>query len=839
MHRQVKLLLIIIFVFPSFSPSYTQKTNDREFARAIQHADISFYYDEDYEKAASEYEALFIGHPDNHNLAAKLGICYLNMDGKTSEALRLLKMASQNIVENEKDYIEYGEKAPLDTYIYLAVAYHKSDSLEKALSMFYDVKKRLSSTDIFREDYIDNQIRDCRYAIEMKKKPLTILKDLFVPWLNDYNGACNPVLAANDSVFIFTVKNADKTRILCSYKEGKEWSEPSDITRQLGGYDRFYSNSITADGKTLVLFMDDGGDGNLFLSYRSGNTWSRIKSPGKNINSIYWESHGCISPDGRFMFFSSNRQGGEGDLDIWKSERLPDGSWQKPVNCGNIINTPFNEDTPFFDEKNNALIFSSAGHISMGGYDIFRSINKNGAWSQPVGMPFAFNTSADNTFFIVPNNSPGFIASLYDQESESRNIYHLVAIDPSDEITIADGAIKTSDDTEIDIALAGVTLFDMKKRIAPTQVMVGEGGKYKMQIKPGSYQVQVKYPGYKTDTINIELPLYHLSRYMALESTLVPEKVSGGKFLSVRNILFNFDSFELTGEAISTLEELKIILIENPGLKIEVAGFTDALGSVSYNRQLGAKRSQAAIDYLVKSGIQESQLIRKTFGESVFVAINKNPDGTDNPEGRSLNRRVEFGLVDPQTGVVLKEDSYIPDRLRTKSSIKYIVVLKKSSARINPDQFNNLNLNGIQFVRTIETDSLFYSAAGYFHNRPDAISFLSHARSLGFSEAYIANNYDLNSEISVTSRLLPVTTNKRDKIYTIQLSAARSPVNLRIFREIPDIKEIYCEDGFFRYLTGEFDNLANARDERKRMIEAGFKDAFIRELSTVFKDYKP
>ena len=96
---------------------------------------------------------------------------------------------------------------------------------------------------------------------------------------------------------------------------------PVDITKQLGGYDRFYSNSITGDGKQLIIYMDDGGDGNLYYSMRKDTTWTKIKSVGKPINTIYWQSHGFITPDGNTMYFSSNKPGGEGELDIWYSKK--------------------------------------------------------------------------------------------------------------------------------------------------------------------------------------------------------------------------------------------------------------------------------------------------------------------------------------------------------------------------------------------------------------------------------------------------------------------------------------------------------------------------------------
>ena len=281
-------------------------------------------------------------------------------------------------MSSEKEYKQTGEKAPLDTYLYLAIAFQRSDSLQQALTYLNDVKKRLSPSDTYQMDFIDLQIRNCRYAMEMKKRPVRVISDYFAPWLKDYPGACNPVLAKNDSVFVFTVKNEGLTQVYCSYKD-KTWGEPVNITQQLGGYDRFYTNSITGDGKLLVMYMDDGGDGNLYYSERPGTTWSKIKSVGKYVNSIYWEAHGFITPDGKTMYFSSNRPGGEGDLDIWTSQRLADGSWERPVNLGNTINTPYDENTPYYDAENDALLFSSIGHITMGAYDVFRSIRTGAA----------------------------------------------------------------------------------------------------------------------------------------------------------------------------------------------------------------------------------------------------------------------------------------------------------------------------------------------------------------------------------------------------------------------------------------------------------------------------
>jgi flagellar motor protein MotB/tetratricopeptide (TPR) repeat protein len=826
----VAFFLFLILLNLTFSPLLSQDLTKKEFIKAIQEADISYYYDEDYEKAASLFEPLLKAYPYNYNLAAKLGICCLNIDGRNEDALALLKRASGNVVSNDKEYVEYGEKAPLDTYLYLGVAYHVNDSLEKAITQYNSFKRSLSETDVFRMDYVDNQIRDCRYALEMKKKPLTIISGLFIPWLSDYPGACNPVLSKNDSVFIFTQKTNNKTKILCSYKKDNNWARPSDITKKLGGLDRYYSNSITGNGRFLVVYLDDGGDGNLYYSIRKDTTWSRIKNFGKPINTIYWESHGFITPDNSKLYFSSNRPGGFGELDIWVAERRDNGSWKDPVNCGEVINSAFNEDTPFFDSANNALLFSSVGHISMGGYDVFRSIFRNGGWTNPIGMPFAFNTTGGNTFFILNNGKPGFITSLFDEKTLKRNIYSLVAVDPADEITTTAGTITLADGIAVNPAKASVKLIDIKKGSAPVIIPVKEDGTFNFDIKPGDYLLLASHEGYKTDSVNISIPLYFLSHYMTVSSTLKPEKVAGGTYLAIKNILFEFNSYDLNDEARAALELIKSMLISYPDLKIEVAGYTDAIGSTEYNLKLAARRSKAVIDYLVSQAIPASRFVKKAFGETNFAAVNTNRDGSDNPEGRKYNRRVTFGIIDPKTGVVIRQETYTPVHLRLASSMKYSIILERTPMKLDNAHFSNLKLNTTLFIRDIPGDSINIYALGVFYNRTDAIKYLGAVKEIGYTGAYIVNQYDLNNVTSANARLIPIVSeNTGKRTYTIQLKAALSPINMNVFRDFKDVREILSGDGFYRYVMGQFSQFSKAKEALESVHDAGFADAFIRE----------
>jgi len=698
---------------------------------------------------------------------------------------------------------------------------------------FNEIKKRLQESDTYQDDFIDLQIRNCRYAMEMKKKPLRIISDYFAPWLKDYPGACNPVLSKNDSVFVFTVKNAGITQVYCSFKS-KTWGKPANITKQLGGYDRFYTNSITGDGRMLIMFMDDGGDGNLYYSMRRDTTWTKIKSVGKHVNSIYWEAHGFITPDGKTMYFSSNRPEGEGELDIWTSQRLADGSWERPVNLGNIVNTPYDESTPYFDPQNDALIFSSIGHISMGGYDVFRSIKRGGSWTQPVGMPYAFNTVQENTDFILNNNAPGFVASRFDDKNNSRNIYAIVAIDPADEITKASGSIKLEDGLEVNPKTSLITLNNLKTGETLQNIPIGQDGSFSFDIRPGEYQVLVSHDGYNTDTINLSLPLYYTGNYLAVNPSLKPEKVSTGEFLSIKNILFEFDKYKLTDEAKQTLESLKNIMTTYPELTIEVAGYTDSKGGIEYNRILADKRAKTVIDFMVSNGIAKSKFIKKAFGKSNFAAINTNPDGTDNPEGRMYNRRVTFGIINPKTGVVLRKETFAPRHLRQSSSMKFNIVLLRTKERLNTGYFKSLIKDEMLFVSTFYTDTINLYVLGVFFNRPDAVRYLDYLKEIGLKNAYIINQYDLENtpeQITIYNPSdQPVSTRK---IYTIQLKATKGPIDMvKAFPGYDSVKEIVADDGLYKYLYGEFPSIEKAKENLVN-IKKDYDDAFIREIDVL------
>jgi outer membrane protein OmpA-like peptidoglycan-associated protein len=829
--RKIVFLSLLILNLTSIS-ILCQTQSNKEFIRAVQEADMAYYFNEDFEKAASLYESLIKDFPNNSNIAAKLGVCYLNIDGKKADALKLLEKASRNIVKSDNDYLEFGQKAPLDTWFYLAHAYHVNDSLDKAIALYKDLKRRIGSTEAFRTEYIENEIKACTYAREVEKNPVKISVDLFIPWLKDWIGATNPVISENDSIFVFTRKEGLENHVYCSFKT-KGWQAPVDITSQLGNYENIYSNSITSGGDTLILYSDDGADGNLFVSYRKGTTWTKMRKLNKNINTKYWEAHGFITPNGKQLYFSSNRPDGFGELDILVSQREKDGTWGPPKNLGNTINTPYNDNNPFFNPLTGTLFFSSLGHNGLGGYDVYNSTLKNGKWGIPIGIPYPLNTTSDNTLFIEDPAGKGYIASMIEDKTQTRNIYRIIQEDLPSEKIVAKGNVGLQDGMNIVPGLAEIRLSHADSSASWKKIEINDSGSFKFDTKPGDYLVQVKYAGYKTDTFNLNIPKTFTGKSLSVNTSMVPEKVISGDFLAIRNILFDFDSHSLNEQARIDLEKLKSLLNTYPELKIEVTGYTDVKGTPEYNIKLAERRADAVINYLTTNGTGTSRFIRKAIGAADYVAINTNPDGSDNYEGRKYNRRVTLGVINPQTGITIRQESYTPPRLRQPYSTRYNLVLLKTPEKSYPDYFSDFRMDELFFVRPVFIDSVYLYILGEFYERSEAESYLKFAREKGFTDSYIVNQYDIQEPQHQLMKQYESGGKRTSdiKIYIIQLRASKKPLSLNQFRSIEKVKEIRGNDGYYRYVFGEFEGFSKAKAALEMIQKSGYKDAFIKEYN--------
>ncbi|OFX84182.1 MAG: hypothetical protein A2W99_00195 [Bacteroidetes bacterium GWF2_33_16] len=400
MKKQILLLYILIC-----SLNFTYAQEAYEIEEMFLDADSWFFF-EDYPEALPIFLKVNEAEPDNYNVLFKIGFCYLHIPGQKDKSIPYLKRATERTTDSYRENTYLEKRAPIDAYFYLGNAYLINNQIEQAIDSYLgfqkviSLSKKLGNKDIYDKEYLDRQINACKVAIELKNKPIDFIAANLGAPINTRFNDFNPVVSGDGNMLIFTTKLKFYDAIFYSKKVNGDWSYPVNIMAQLGVDNKTATTSLSFDGNTLYLYRDDNFDGNLYVSYFKNGEWTKIVSLGENINTKYWESHGSIAKDGKKLYFTSNRPGGYGDLDIYVSTLQPNGTWGTPTNLGPEINTRWNENSPFITENDSKLYFSSEGHKGMGGYDIFYAIKTGNTWSNPVNIGYPLNTTDDNQFFV-------------------------------------------------------------------------------------------------------------------------------------------------------------------------------------------------------------------------------------------------------------------------------------------------------------------------------------------------------------------------------------------------------------------------------------------------------
>lgn len=359
---------------------------------------------ESYNDALPLYLQLLKAYPGNANFKYRIGQCYLNTPGEKTKAISYLEDAVKNINPNYKEgkFTETG--APYDALYYLANAYLINNQTDKALKTYEQFKINLDPA-VYDSTIVNFQIQSCRNANEMIRKPLNVKLRNIGSTINSYGNDFNPVISDNEDLLVFSRSMAFYDAILYSVRVNGQWSEPKNLNEVMKIDRDLFPTSVSNDGKTLYLYSSADYDGIIYTTRFENGSWSPIVKLNENINTKYWESHATLSHDNKKLFFTSNRKGTLGGLDIYVSKRDSSGDWGPAINLGPAINTPYNEESPFLAEDDKTLFFSSRGHFNIGGYDIFYStLNGNGEWSVPVNIGYPLNTTDDDVFYMPLRN---------------------------------------------------------------------------------------------------------------------------------------------------------------------------------------------------------------------------------------------------------------------------------------------------------------------------------------------------------------------------------------------------------------------------------------------------
>lgn len=468
-----------------------------------------------------------------------------------------------------------------------------------------------------------------------------------------------PVIAADGSIMLFTSRRPFSEKEVKKGKESKEtiylsrnangkWDAASALGAPINVDGRHTSVlGLSNDGQRMLIYRDDAnGNGNIWESHLDGIAWSQPELLPAPVNSPYHESTASYSPDGRTLYFVSDRPGGLGGRDIWISTRAADGSWSEPVNPGAAVNTAQDEEGVFIHPDGVTLYFSSKGRSGAGGYDVFKSVRVNGMWTTAKNLGSPINTSGDDLFFVITaSGKKAYYSCNAQADSKGKRDLYEITFTPVDK-TVADRGPKLTllkglvlDSLTHQPVQAKISVFDNEKNTLVAEVNSNSAsGQYLVSLPSGTnYNITVSAPGYLFHSENFNIP--DTASYREVKKDFIMQKIEVGNTMVLNNIFFDYDKATLRPESFAELNNLVKLMKENPTLEIEISGHTDNRGSAEYNKRLSNDRAKAVVDYLVSQGIAASRLRYAGYGFERPIAPNTSE------ANMQLNRRVEFKVL--------------------------------------------------------------------------------------------------------------------------------------------------------------------------------------------------
>ncbi len=560
------------------------------------------------------------------------------------------------------DAIDHFRKAvSINAEFYPVVYFNKGNAL-MALGRYEEA--RISYNKLSFYDNVPERIRrsagqkilNCDFAIDAIKNPVPFDPVDIGAAINSEDDEYWPTLTADEQVLIFTRQTKRDTSgrrvppnlredFYISYFIDDEWTPAREIGPPLSSELNEGAPSVTADGR-LIFFTgcnrEDGhGSCDIYFAERTGNKWGEPVNLGPPVNTTAWEAQPSVTPDGQTIYFSSNRRGGQGNMDLWYSNYLGNGKWDTPVNMGDVINTPGNEMSPFIHADTRTLYFSSDGHTGMGGYDLFviRRDEEKG-WTAPVNLGYPLNTHHDEIGLIVnASGDRGYFASDR-MTGLVRDIYTFELYPEARplEVSYMKGTVF---DAETRRRLsAGFELIDLETAETVIQSLSDPvTGEFLVPIATGrDYALNVSGEGYLFYSDHFSLSGFSPQTDPYLKDIPL-NPIKEGEKTVLRNIFFEFDSYELKPESIVELDYLVGFMNNNPAIRIRINGHTDNVGGADYNMELSDRRVESVAGYLYRSGISPQRVEYRGFGETMPVATN------ETEEGRALNRRIEFEIT--------------------------------------------------------------------------------------------------------------------------------------------------------------------------------------------------
>ena len=571
------------------------------------------------------------------------------------------KRTNSNFREAERNFLKVAELCPgYDPYVYyylgeICYGEDRYDSTVRYLSEFVkDVDKIKSDKDYNRAMDL---LTYSEFYLEVISKPVPF-EPKVVEGISTAENEYLSILSPDNQMALFTReikllpdKNTlfqsvrQKEKFMFSllqndgtFSEGEEMPEPFNLNDNEGGATLTINNSTLY--YTVCKYTKNNTYYNCDIYYSDfiNEEWTKIKSVSDKINqSTTWESQPSISSDGTTLYFISDRPGGLGGYDIYKSIKDEKGEWGYPINLGPKINSTGNEKSPFIHPDGKTLYFSTDGRMGLGGFDIFYSrLDTSGNWSKPKNIGYPINSREDEVgFFVSTDGSHGFFASNKLKGKGGWDLYSFDLYNDArpEKVLFIKGTVKSEAIAEP--VKARIELKNLETRKISEIPLDSTTGNY-VAIAPfnDDYIMTVKKEGYVYETRYISRIDSTFKTPARIDVDIEPIELN--KSYRINDIYFDFNKSDLTNGSKAVLDQLIEFLDENPKIQIQIQGHTDNIGNDTDNLKLSENRARSVYNYLVDKGIKNTRLTYKGFGKTMPVANN------DTEEGRARNRRTVF-----------------------------------------------------------------------------------------------------------------------------------------------------------------------------------------------------
>ena len=633
-----------------------------------------------YEYALEMYELLDSLQPRNAETNFQTGLVYMRLIEHREKSLKYFQNAMRYGYGNEAKPVlvldpvhDFYESDDLN--FNLGRAHHLNYHFEKAIGFYNEFLQGVA------DKYHGHHQRDIAIVkrfIENCEIGKELIKDTLDVTITNLGGAVNshfeeiaPVISADEKVLFFTsrrphhdssAKDENDMYTESTYNttnlQGGKWTVPALLSEgHIDPNENESAVAISPDGTKLIMYKNNHhGTGDLYYSMQSGAGWGDLVKLPEGINTKYLENSASISNDKKTLFFTSTRPGGQGGEDIYVAYKDENDVWGNVQNLGDVINTPYDDDAPFIHPDGVSLYFSSKGHSSMGGFDVFKTTFnvEDSTWSEPVNVGYPINTPENDIFFVWSVDGKRAYFSTHREDSfGGEDIYKLEINDHSHDkvpLILISGEVR-SVESHMPVG-AVIKVFDVE-----AQKSVGEfkansiTGRYTLILKPGhNYGFTIEGVGYLPSSVNVNVE--DKNEYYEKEVNVYLQTLTPGSITRLNNVFYDFNSAVLKESSFTELNEFYQVLKNNPDLMVEIAGHADSIGTVKANQKMSEMRAYSVYKYFRKRGIKDSRIVYKGYGDEFPAASNITN------KGRSENRRTEMIIHSAEEEEAWKQGYY-------------------------------------------------------------------------------------------------------------------------------------------------------------------------------------